>query len=147
VARRHESMNMPESNKSLAVKERIRWALIGSGLRVLAILLMRTGRKDPWLDRALKELKGIYRFESADARFFRLLVLKEGKVKMARNLPDEADFTFTIYEPSALGLRTRPENILEVVIGNKIGQSGNIYHLYQFGFIMSLLERNLRRRM
>ena len=55
-----------------------------------------------------------------------------------------ANFTFTLYNPSDISLRVRPEHVLEVLIANKIGQSGDLHYLYQFGFIMSLFRRTTR---
>jgi hypothetical protein len=137
---------MTQAGKKSSIREIILFTMLGLGLRGLALTLMRTAKKDPWLERALKELNGAYRFESKDRSLARHLVINKGKARMVKNLEREPDFTFTLYDPSGFSLRTREENIIDVVIENKIGQSGNMYHLYQFGFIMSLLERGLRRK-
>lgn len=127
-------------------KERANWALIGLGLRGLAFLLMWIGKKDTWLGRALKELDGIYRFENADGKFIRYLVFERGKVKAPHNLVGPADFTFTFYEPPAYYLKIKPEHMFKLVFENKIAQAGNTYYLFQFGFIMSLVERYFKMK-
>jgi len=124
-----------------APRVRAEWAMIGLALRALAILLMRTGKKDRMLGRALKEFDGTYRFENGDGKAFRYLIFQKGKVKVYRNWPGPADFSFILYEPAAFYLRIKPEHILETVISGKIAQTGNTYYMYQFGFIMSLLQR------
>jgi len=135
-------MNQPDHR----LKERLRWAGIGIGLKVLALVLRRTARKDDWLGRALDQAVGVYRFEDGSGALFRHLIFQNGRVKAQRDWPQPADFTLTLYQPSALGIGTKPESVLEVVIGNKVGQSGNLYYIYQFGFILSLLERYFTAR-
>ncbi len=137
---------MLKKYKLHSLKDKANWALIGLGLWGLTILLMRIGKKDPWLGRALKELDGIYRFENADGRFFRYLVFERGKVKAPHNWVGPADFTFTFYEPPAYYLKIKPEHIFKLVFENKIAQAGNTYYLFQFGFIMSLVERYFKTK-
>lgn len=137
---------MLEKYKLPALKDKANWALIGMGLRGLAFLLMWIGKKDPWLGRALKELDGIYRFENADGKFIRFLVFQGGKVGVPRNWVGPADFTFTFYEPPAYYLKIKPEHIFKTVFENKIAQAGNTYYLFQFGFIMSLVERYFKTK-
>jgi hypothetical protein len=134
---------MPENTRPKII-DRLRWAGLGLGLRVLAFSLMRTARKDAWLDRAIKELDGVFRFRSGDRIFSRHLVFRDGRVFVKKDWDGDADFTFTIYDFSGLALNTKTENILDVIIGNKVGQSGNMYYLFQFGFVTSLLERAVK---
>lgn len=125
--------------------ERLRWRAIGSGLRALAAALKFAGRRDPWLGRALAQFQGVYRFENADGSLFQYLVFSgRGQVQALRDFYGAAHFTFTIYKPHELARASR-EGVLAVVIGNKIGQTGNLYYLYQFGFVMSLLDQWVRR--
>ena len=121
--------------------ERIRWYSLGRGLRVLAFALKRSKKKDPMLERALNSFNGIYRFENGPKTLQWNLVLKNGGIKIERECDQPADFTFTLNQPRDLSMRVKPEHILEVLISNKIGQAGDLYYLYQFGFIMSLLRR------
>lgn len=132
---------MPRIEKSDTLKSRVRFAMIGSGLKLLARSLNKSCGKDPWFDRALDQFDGVWRFESGDRKVAWHLVLQNGKFKVARDWPAPANFTFTLFSPSDLSLRVPPEHILEVIIANKIGQSGDLYYLYQFGFIMSLFRR------
>ncbi len=137
---------MQETGKLQVPKERAAWALIGVGLRGLAAGIMNIGKKDPLIGRALKEFDGIYRIENADGKLFHFLVFQNGKAKVPRNWVGPADFTFTLYEPPAFYLRTKPEDLLKMAISNKIGQKGNLYYLFQFGFIMSLVERYFKMK-
>ena len=139
-------MNNSKTDGQNQVVERIRWLSIGLLLKVLTFFLKRQGKKDPWLGRALKEFEGVYKFESGDKKFCQYLVLDKGKISVSRGFSGEPDFKFTLYEPARMKLRARQEMVLEIVIGNKIGQSGNLYYLYQFGFIMSLLDRSFRKK-
>ena len=126
-----------------ARRDRLLWAGIGVGLKILALALRRAGRKDPWLGRALAGFDGVYRFQNGDGSRGHFLFFDGPRVRAGRVAPRPPDFTFTLYHPESLRLRG-PEAVLEVVIANQIGQSGNMYYLYRFGFIMSLLERRLR---
>lgn len=137
---------MLEKYKLHALKDKANWALIGMGLRGLTFLLMWIGKKDPWLGRALKELDGIYRFENGDGKFFRFLVFQRGKVGVPHNWVGSADFTFTLYEPPAYYLKIKPEHMFKIVWENKIAQTGNTYYLFQFGFIISLVERYFKMK-
>jgi hypothetical protein len=130
----------------MTIREHLRWSGIGAGLRTLVLLLNRSRKKDEWLERALSEFEGVYRFESHGGEHFHHLVFADGRVFAARKWSAAPNFTFTLHRPEDLSLRVAPENVLEVVIANKIGQSGNLYYLYQFGFIMSLLRRSLGSR-
>jgi len=130
----------------IPLRERLRWISIEMGLRTLSYSLKHQARKDEWLSRALKEFEGVYRFESGDKRLYRYLILKDGRVFVQKEFKAKPDFLFTLYQPDKLKLRGRGDSVLEIVIGNKIGQSGNLYYLYQFAFIISLLERSLRRK-
>ena len=132
---------MADSQKSPGIRKRVRFALLGGGLRVLARSINKARGKDPWLDRALRQFEGVWRFESGDRKLYRHLILEAGKFRVSRECGRPADFTFTIYSSSATGLRARPDRVLEVLIANKIGQSGDLHYLYQFGFIMSLYRR------
>ncbi len=129
------------------LREWLSWFSLGLGLKGLARILMRQGRKEPWLGRALQEFDGVYKFESGDQRFSRFLVFQDGKVSAPKDFSGEHDFLFTLYDVSRMKLGRRSSDmVLEIVIGNKIGQSGNLYYIYRLGFIMSLLDRSFRRK-
>lgn len=123
--------------------ERFRWQLLGRGLKGLAFALKRGRKKDPMLERALMEFEGVYRFENRSKILQWHIVLKKGAVKIEREWAGPVNFTFTLNQPRDLSIRVRPEHVLEVLIANKIGQNGDLYYLYQFGFILSLLRRAL----
>ena len=135
---------MKEPDRRL--KERLRWSAIGLGLKVLARVLMHVAKRDEWMGRAVATCDGIYRFENGPGNLHCFLVFQNGRILAAREWPQPAHATFTIYNPSAFGLNLRAEGILETVIGNKVGQSGNLYYMFQFGFIMSLIERYFTAR-
>ncbi len=132
--------------KRSSVPEKIFRASLGPGLRGLALMLNRTARKDPMLGRSLNELKGAYRFQNGDGSFKRHILIGGGKARMVKDLDQEPNFTFTIRDPSGFNLRSRADNVLDLIVSNKVGQSGNLYYLFQFGFIMSLMERSIRKR-
>lgn len=85
--------------------------------------------------RALREYHGVYRFESDSGVPARHLVLG-GKAFVCKKRPPEGHLTFTLHQPEALSFRSRPDQLLEIVIGNKIGQRGNTHYLYQRGFVL-----------
>jgi len=120
---------------------RIRWYSFGWGLWLLAFALRRAKKKDPMLERALDSFNGVYRFENGPKTLQWYLVLKNGEVKLERECDQPPNFTFSLNHPKDLSLRVRQEHILEVLISNKIGQAGDLYYLYQLGFIISLLRR------
>jgi hypothetical protein len=133
---------MAESRPTLA--KRLRFRAVGQGLKLLAWSINRARSKDPWLERALDQFHGVWRFESGDHILAWHLVLEGGKFAAVKDPGKPANFTFTLYNPSDISLRVRPEHVLEVLIANKIGQSGDLHYLYQFGFIMSLFRRTTR---
>ncbi len=135
---------MKEPDRRL--KERLRWSAIGLGLKVLARVLIHAAKRDEWMGRAVTTCDGVYRFENGPGNLHCFLVFQNGRVLAAREWPQKAHATFTIYDFSAFGLGTRADTVLETVIGNKVGQSGNLYYVFQFGFIMSLLERYFTAR-
>jgi hypothetical protein len=138
---------MAELQKTGGFKEKLLWGSIGIGLKTLAITLQRTSKKDKMLNRALDEFTGVYKFENRDGSQYRYLVFRgRGKVASPKKWNGEVDFTLTLRDPKAFNRRSRAENVLETVIANKIGQSGNMYYIYQFGFTMSLLERYFRSK-
>jgi len=130
-----------------SIGERAEWLAIGAGLKGLSRLLMYLAGKDPWIGRAVKEFDGVYRFENAVGNHSRYMVFSNGKVKAPGKWKDEADFTFTLYESISYYRRAKAEDLLEMAIANKIGQTGNSHYLFQFGFVMSLVERYFKRKM
>jgi len=137
---------MQQSVSGDSLKEKLRWGAIGLGLKVLASVLRWASKRDAMLGRAIREYQGTYRFESGDGEYARHLVFAGGRVFARKQKPEEVHFTFTLQQPDALGFSSRPDQLLEILIGNKIGQTGNLYYVYQFGFIMSLLERYFTSR-
>jgi len=124
-----------------SLKEKLRWGAIGAGLQVLASVLMWASRRDALLGRAIRECRGTYRFESRAGDQARHLVFAGGKVSARKKRPEAVHFTFTLRQPDAFSFSSRPDQLLEILIGNKIVQTGNLYYVYQLGFILSLLER------
>lgn len=133
---------MADSRPSLL--KRLRFRAVAQGLKVLAWSVNRARTRDPWLSRALNRFDGVWRFESGDGKLAWHLVLENGRLAAVKDPRRPANFTFTLYNPSDISLRVKPEHILEVLIANKVGQSGDLYYLYQFGFIMSLFRRATR---
>lgn len=139
-----ETANPSFSQEKLA--KEIAWLLTGWGLKGLASALRKAARRDPRLARALEKFTGIYRFEDADSKHARYLAFRgRGRVNAMSNCSCEPDFTITIRKPSAFRRRMKPESTLEMVITNSVGQNGDTYYLYQFGFVMSLLENYFRQ--
>lgn len=122
------------------------WSLTGWGLKGLASALTRASKSDPLIAKALENFTGIYRFEDAQGGHARYLAFRgDGKVSAMKHCSCEPDFTITIRKPSAFRRRMKPESTLEMVITNSVGQYGDTYYLYQFGFVMSLLENYFRQ--
>lgn len=125
----------------------IMWSLTGWGLKGLASTLKKASRSDPLIAKALENFTGIYRFENADGSRARYLAFRgQGRVSAMKHCSCEPDFTITIRRPSAFRQRMKPESTLEMVITNSVGQCGDTYYLYQFGFVMSLLENYFRQK-
>lgn len=138
-------MSNPEKISKNFLKEWLNWQAMGLGLRILAFSLRRQGKKDRWLARALKELNGVYCFESHRGNFSCYLVFGSGTVKFYPRWSGSVNFTFTFFQPAIFEMGFKSGNPLKVVIENKLSQSGDLYYLYQFGFLMSLLERSFRK--
>lgn len=132
------------------LREKAMWASLGLGFRALTGVLMRAGKHDPMMSRALDEFTGVYRFENADATIAKYIVFEgRGKVRSLSQRDGEhrnpPDMTFTLRDPKAFR-GTKSEDVLKMVIADKVGQTGNMYYLFQFGFIMSLLENYYRNK-
>jgi len=128
--------------------DKMRWTALGYALKALAVALTRIAGKDARLARALNEFDGVYRFENRDGALYRYLIFRgNGKVAVTKRWCGDPDFILTLRDPRAFGVRTRPENVLEALIANKVGQEGKMHYLYQFGFVMSLLEGYFRSKM
>lgn len=125
------------------LRDALIWQGIGLGLTLLALALRHFSRRDDWLRRALADFDAVFRFESGDAARSRYLRFDRGRVTAPARPPRIPDFTFTIYHPEKFKPRG-PGGVLEVVISNQVGQTGNLMYVYRFGFIMSLLRRRLR---
>ena len=119
------------------------WFGIGRGVSVLAFLLGRRSKKDEWLRRAMADFDSVIRFQNGDGSRGCCIVFERGRARALASPPRPPDFTLTLYHPERLRFKG-PEAAVDVMITNSIGQVGNLYHLYRFGFIASLLARRAR---
>jgi len=112
----------------------------------LALLFAWMQRAEPRFRRALAGFDATYLFRYGTAA--RQLVFSKGKVLSRRGSGLNPDFTLTFVDlPGALRhLAARPHDVLQLMIDNRIRQSGNKFFIFKLGYLAALTEDELRRQ-
>lgn len=75
----------------------------------------------------------------------RTLVFRGGRIRTRRGTVQNPDYVIRILDPPGLLRSVRDSRVdpISLVMENKISQSGNLFFLYRFGYLLGLCEARL----
>lgn len=99
---------------------------------------------NPRVKRSVEDFCATYQFVSGNS--VRRLVFENGKIRSRRGRADNPDYEVTIHDlPGAVRiLKEEPNNLLRLMVANKIDQTGNTWYLFRLGYLAGLMERQAR---
>ena len=130
----------PALKKSLQDKILVHGMVIGT---CAVFELVR--RRYPRFGRALESFEATYQFRAGSSKSAacRCLVFTSGRVKTRHGFTTTADYEIVLLDPAAVvkQLLDNPNDMLRLLLENKIDQYGNNYYLFKYGYLWGLCSR------
>lgn len=110
----------------------------------LGVLFAAANKRDDRFREAIATFEATYQFRMG--RWTRQLHFERGKVWTSGRIvePDFEIVILDLYEAVKL-ISQEPENVLRLLMENRIQQRGNKYFLFRFGYLCGLTENWLRK--
>lgn len=91
--------------------------------------------------RALRSFEATYQFRTASAG--RQLIFSGGRIRTRRGIAGAPDFELVLLDPPGVlnRLRENPNDMLALMLENKIDQRGNQFYLFKYGYLWGLCLR------
>lgn len=146
-----EPLSKPSFNKTL--KDSIRKPLLNPVTHILLQTLAFQFSMRPSLKKYLKGVDGwinfIIGFKTNSGSVNQGISFQDGKVKVLRSVPDNADLVLSFINEDALIelFRLPPNEALNLVLKNKIVLEGSLAYLQVFNFYVSLIMGNKHQKM
>lgn len=101
------------------------------------------GLFDKRFKKSVESFSATYQFRTPSTA--RVLVFDGGRIRTRRGTVSSSDYEVTIPDPLALlkSLNNNQNDPLSLVMENKISQSGNLFFLYRFGYLLGLCSARL----
>lgn len=98
-------------------------------------------RLDPRMKKATKTFEATYQFRSGSA--VRRLIFTGGRVTTRRGAVADPDYELVLLDPPAVirQLAEDPNDVLRLLMDNKVRQRGNMYYLFRYGYLWGLCRR------
>lgn len=113
----------------------------------LAVVFSLMRRHDKRFARAVSDYRAVYQF--VVGRSVRRLIIDNGQFRTRRGKGSKVDYEIVFLD--LLGalrqLSQQPNDVLQLLLQNKIDKSGNNYYLFRFGYLCGLCESHLRASM
>lgn len=129
------------------VRRTIEAALLHVFVVDLAVMFSIMRRRDERFAHAVSDYRAVYRFVSG--RSARRLIIDHGRIKTGWGKGAAADYeiVFIDFFGALRHLSRQPNDVLQLLLQNKIGKSGNNFHLFRLGYLCGLCESRLRTSM
>jgi len=100
--------------------------------------------RSPRFREALKGFDATYRFRAGSSA--RRLVFADGRIGAPRGEGPAPDYELILLDPAGVVKRMyeNPDDMIKLLMENKIDQSGNNFYLFKFGYLLGLCERYFR---
>jgi len=125
--------------------ERVRDGAILHGMvigiwAVFKLVKLRSGR----FRKAVEAFDATYQFRTG--AIGRRLVFSAGRIRTTRGLVPSPDYELVLIDPPGVlkRLYKNPNDLIKLLMENKIDQLGNNYFLFKFGYLVGLCERWFR---
>ena len=127
------------------VFEKIERAAILHGMVVGCWLLFKLfGLRYRRFRKAMEEFDAVYQFRTGSSA--RLLIFSKGCIKTRRGVVPLPDYELVLLDPAGVleRLLKNPDDMIKLLMENKIDQRGNIYYFFKFGYFLGLCQRCFR---
>ncbi len=93
---------------------------------------------------AVDSFEATYQFRTASAG--RTLIFSGGRITTRRGFSPSPDYEIVLLDPRGAfrQLFKNPDDMIRLLMENKIDQRGNNYYLFKYGYLLGLCERFLR---
>jgi len=91
--------------------------------------------------KALERFDATYQFRTGPIT--RRLIFADGCIRTRRGLDPSSDYEIVLLDPPGVVRRIlkNPDNLIKLLMENKIDQRGNNYYLFKFGYLLGLCDR------
>ena len=129
------------------VRRTIETALLHVFVIELAAIFSLMRRRDERFARAVSDYRAVYQF--VVGRSARRLIIDNGQIRTRRGKGSKVDYEIVFFDLlSALRqFSQQPNDVLQLLLQNKIDKSGNNFYLFRFGYLCGLCESRLRASM
>ena len=90
---------------------------------------------------ALDGFDAVYQFRAGSA--VRRLIFSGGRIRTRLGAAEEPDYELALIEPVGVVrcLVNNPDDMIKLLMENKIDQQGNNFYLFKFGYLLGLCDR------
>lgn len=94
--------------------------------------------------RAVESFEAVYSFQTPSSS--RALVFDNGRINTRRRVVGPPDFEIRLLDPRGAlrSILRNPNDLITLVVENKINQRGNLFFLYKFGYLVGLCEARFK---
>jgi len=91
--------------------------------------------------KALEKFNAIYQFRTGDTG--RRLIFLDGNIKIRGGIVPAPDYELVLLDPPGVlkRLYKNPDDVIKLLMENKIDQRGNNFYLFKFGYLFGLCQR------
>ncbi len=99
---------------------------------------------DRRFSRAVDSFEAVYVIRTPSAA--RSLVFGRGRIRTRRGADGSPDYEIALLDPPGAlkGILENPNDLITLVVENKINQQGNLFYLYKIGYLIGLAEARFR---
>lgn len=109
---------------------------IGSWL-IFTLVKLRYSR----LKKALENFNAVYQFRAGSTG--RLLIFSDGRITTRSGIVKAPDYELDLIDPPGVlkRLLKNPDDVIKLLMENKIDQRGNNFYLFKYGYLLGLCQR------
>lgn len=104
--------------------------------------LVRHG--EPRFQKSLEDFEAVYQFRAGKSG--RRLIFAKGRIKNRSGVCDLPDYELVLIDPPGVlkGLVKNPDDMIRLLMENRIDQRGNNYYLFKYGYLLGLCDDYVR---
>jgi hypothetical protein len=132
----------PRRRKMKPARKKILDAVILHGVVLGSWLIFRLVKlRSIRFQKALENFNATYQFRTGSMG--RLLIFSDGNIATRRGIVPEPDYELVLLDPLGVlkRLAKNPDDVIKLLMENKIDQRGNNYYLFKFGYLLGLCQR------
>jgi len=105
------------------------------------LVFMLVKRRSSRFRKALENFNATYQFRAG--KMGRLLIFSDGRIFTRRGIVPNPDYELDLIDPAGVlkRLTKNPDDLIKLLMENKIDQRGNNFYLFKFGYLLGLCQR------